>query len=45
MNLRKAEQSELNLDFSESEEMTGNQIIWPYSDKLKISYFDFCAGL
>ena len=34
-NLSKAEQNKLNLDFSESEEMTGSQIILPHGDILQ----------
>ena len=33
--LSKAEQNKLNLDFSESEEMTGSQIILPHGDILQ----------
>ena len=33
--LSKAEQNQLNLDFSESEEMTGSQIILPHGDILQ----------
>ena len=34
-NLSKAKQTELNLDFRESEEMTGSQIILPHGDILQ----------